>query len=132
MQNLPFSPMPYPLFVIGIIPLSIIGILGPQIFSFAFGAKWCEAGEYVQILAPFFLLMFVVSPLTTALIIAEKQELILVVQLLYLVLCSVALVAGGLMENVKLAILLYSIGGSIRYLIELFFCFKFSGNRLTN
>lgn len=118
------------LFVIGIIPFLIIGIFGPEIFSFVFGAKWCEAGEYVQILAPFFLLMFAVSPLTTALVISEKQELILMIQLLYLVLCSVALIAGGLMKDVKLALLFYSIGGSIRYLIELFFCFKFSGNRL--
>ena len=114
------------LFVIGIFPFLIIGILGPQIFSFVFGAKWYEAGEYVRILTPFFLVMFVVSPLTTALVIAEKQELILMIQLLYLVLCSVMLIAGGLMKDVKLAILLYSIGGSIRYLIELYFCFKFA------
>ncbi|CAB1065069.1 hypothetical protein D1BOALGB6SA_9866 [Olavius sp. associated proteobacterium Delta 1] len=114
------------LIAIGIIPLLIIGLFGPRLFSFIFGEIWFEAGQYVQILSPFYFLMFIVSPLSTALIVSEKQEFILMIQLLFLTLSFISLMIGGLSGSVKLALTLFSIGGSLRYLFELLLCFRFS------
>lgn len=40
------------LFLIGIIPFSILFFFAPEIFSFVFGANWRVAGEFAQIIIP--------------------------------------------------------------------------------
>ncbi|MFX4236614.1 translocase, partial [Aliarcobacter butzleri] len=48
---------------IGIIPTFILISFGQEIFAFAFGEAWREAGIYAQILAPLALLRLISAPL---------------------------------------------------------------------
>ncbi len=89
-----YSPLIKSLFLLGLIPFSIILLFGPQLFAIVFGAKWGEAGRLVQILSPGILLEFVAFPLATFFLITNTQNYTLRVQLAALVLLVTALVIG--------------------------------------
>lgn len=50
--------------LLGAIPTLIVALAGPQLFSTILGSEWFDAGVYAQILSPWFLIVFVASPLT--------------------------------------------------------------------
>ena len=60
--------------LITLIPTIVLFIFGPELFSFAFGAKWNEAGEFARIFIVMFSLQLVVSPLTYIFLIRKKLE----------------------------------------------------------
>ena len=62
------------LFAIGIIPILIVSIFAPKMCGFLFGDVWLEAGNYIQILGPMFLLQLIVVPLSQTLNILEQQQ----------------------------------------------------------
>lgn len=47
---------------LGFIPFGLIALFGENIFTFAFGDKWSEAGTIAALLAPFWLVRFSSSP----------------------------------------------------------------------
>ena len=55
----------------------------PPVCEFVFGSAWRVAGDYIRILAPMFGIRFVVTTLTPAMIIVNKQRLELVLQLMF-------------------------------------------------
>lgn len=57
-------------------------LFGEQIFSFVFGEAWSVAGEFVEILSPLFLIRFVARPLSSLMIVFQKQKLQLVWQII--------------------------------------------------
>jgi len=48
---------------IGVVPLGVLLVAGPELFTFAFSDRWVEAGRYAQAYAPFLVLSFIASPL---------------------------------------------------------------------
>lgn len=62
------------LFAIGSIPILIVSIFAPKMCGFLFGNVWLEAGNYIQILGPMFLLQLIVAPLSQTLNILEQQQ----------------------------------------------------------
>lgn len=86
-----YAPLIKSLFLLGLIPFFIVLFLGPQLFSFVFGASWAEAGRLVQILSPGILMEFVAFPLATFFLITNTQHYTLRVQFGALVLLIVAL-----------------------------------------
>lgn len=63
------------LFLIGVLPITILAIGGPYLFPAIFGANWAEAGVYMRYLSLMFLVQFVVGPLSQTLNILERQDL---------------------------------------------------------
>nr|WP_315362835.1 oligosaccharide flippase family protein [Cytobacillus firmus] len=59
--------------------------LAPPLFEWFFGEGWGEAGVFVKILAPMFGIRFIVSPLTTGMIISGKQSFEFAIQILFLI-----------------------------------------------
>lgn len=98
---------------IGVFPILILIVLGKEIFSFVLGSQWSSAGEYARILAPWFFLVFITSPLSTLFNVLEKQKISLLFNLLILSSRIIVLYVGGLYGNPTIAILLYSITGVI-------------------
>lgn len=47
-------------------------LTGEPLFAFLFGEQWAPAGQYAAILAPAFMIQFVVSPVSTVIIALEK------------------------------------------------------------
>lgn len=115
------------LLLIAIIPFTILLIFAPFIFSFIFGTEWRVAGEYAQIMTVMFFLSFIVSPLSNMFIIAEKQNIDLIIQIiLFAFVCFSFIVGYHLFNHPKVAILLYTIIYSIKYCVEFYLSLKFS------
>lgn len=63
------------LFLIGGIPLLLVGISGPWLFEFVMGGEWRTSGEFVQLLVPMFLSQFVVSTLSQTILVLERPDI---------------------------------------------------------
>lgn len=110
----------------GLLPTMIIMVIGADLFAFIFGEKWREAGFYVQILAPWALVWFISSPLSSIYSIKEKQKNEFVIHCLIFVLRIVSIAIGGYYSSPRLAIVLFSLGGIVSYSYLLVQIFKFS------
>lgn len=57
----------------GALPVIAVLIFGPQLFAWLFGEEWAQAGTFAQILVVAYLAQLVVSPISRALLILERQ-----------------------------------------------------------
>ena len=103
------------LLIIGLLPSLIIMIIGAELFAYVFGEDWREAGVYVQILAPWALVWFISSPLSTIYAIQERQKEELTIHGIIFIFRVAAITIGGLYGDARLAITLFSLGGIISY-----------------
>jgi O-antigen/teichoic acid export membrane protein len=116
------------LVLVSIIPFAILGFAAPVLFEVIFGSQWEVAGGYVQIMTIMFFLSFIVSPLSSMFIIAEKQKLDLIIQLFHFIFICLSFFAGyRFFKKPEAAILLYTITYSIKYLFEFYLSYRFSG-----
>lgn len=117
------------LLFISILPSVAFFFIAPDLFALIFGEKWRIAGEYAQILTPVFLLRFITSPLSAMFMIAEKQKLDLMWQVILLVTTSAAFFIGYLYASEKVALIFYSLAYSLLFIVNFFMTFNFaSGN----
>lgn len=104
-----------------ILPISaLLFLFSPPVFAIFFGVEWEEAGEYVQLLVPMFLLRFLAGAIGYGFFLSGKQWQEMVIQFLLLVtlLCVLAIsIACEGDINVFLGVL--SATWSIVYLIEI-------------
>nr|WP_294858240.1 oligosaccharide flippase family protein [uncultured Fluviicola sp.] len=70
------------LFLIALVPFTILFFYGAPIFTFVFGNQWAESGRIAEILAPALLLNFLVSPISTLALILSKQKVMFGIGLL--------------------------------------------------
>lgn len=104
---------------IGVGPILAAGILAPSLFGFVFGAEWQRAGVLVAWMTPWFMLQFVVSPISMALHVTQHQRLALVLQIGGLVVrvasifIAHAMAQGYLSES-------YAISGALFYVVYLY------------
>jgi O-antigen/teichoic acid export membrane protein len=114
------------LLVIGIIPMSIIGVWGDYIFSFVFGDEWVIAGVYSQFLSVWFLFNFISSPLSQLFSVLEKQQKSLVVNSILLIFRATPLIIGGLLyaDNALNVIILYSLVSTFFWIGFCFYLLK--------
>jgi O-antigen/teichoic acid export membrane protein len=61
------------LFVFSIVPFSVVFFFGAELFALVFGEDWREAGQYAQIMAPWFMVNFMSSPISSLPLILKKQ-----------------------------------------------------------
>lgn len=91
-----------------LLPFIALGIFFPEIFGFIFGAKWIEAGRYAQILLPWIFMVSLVMPLSFIPDLYKKQRVAMLIDMVKLVARLGGLVAGVVLENVYIGLLLYS------------------------
>jgi lipopolysaccharide exporter len=96
---------------IGMFPMFMLIIMGPDLFRFFLGFQWSIAGEYAGILSPWILLVFIASPLSTIFSILERQTIDLMFNILILISRAIILVIGGIYGNVYLTLVLFSVTG---------------------
>jgi O-antigen/teichoic acid export membrane protein len=53
----------------------MVAFIAPWVFMFVFGQQWTEAGAYLRILTPMYLLQFVSIPVSATLLVFERQKL---------------------------------------------------------
>lgn len=97
--------------LLGLLPALVFMLIGQEAFILVFGAKWGEAGAYVQILSLWTFFWFVSSPLSTVFTVMERQELFLLFTSANLITRFLALAIGGIFHNVNLALVLFAISG---------------------
>lgn len=103
----------------GIGPLLFAGMVSPVAFPLIFGADWQRAGEMVAWITPWMIIQFLVSPISLALHIANRQGTALVLQLIGL-LIRIGAVLMAVYVSKKNIVEAYSISGLVFYLIYLF------------
>lgn len=97
---------------IAIVPISILIIFGGPVFAFVLGEKWRLAGEVASILGVYQLMSFCNSCLSGKFVVIRKQQIILILNLVRLVLFSVLFyVCHQLQIEALLMFAIYSIAG---------------------
>lgn len=113
------------LLTVWIFPTLLLMILGPQLFLFVFGNAWSESGLYAAILAPWFLLVFITSPLSTLFNVFERLEINLALNALVLISRIMVLLIGGFIGDPIITLILFSltgvifVGGSNYYILRI-------------
>jgi O-antigen/teichoic acid export membrane protein len=86
--------------VIGIIllPVLMVLLIGPEIFIVIAGKEWFAAGVYSRILTPWMFFGFISMPLGVLLYIHERQNVLLVYNILLIIARCVTLILGGVLH----------------------------------
>jgi len=103
------------LVTIGFAPMVVLGIVAKDLFGIAFGARWAEAGVYTQILSLWTLFWFISSPLSSLVLVLEMQRFALTLNVVILATRFLALTAGGLLGDARLALVLFAASGVVVY-----------------
>lgn len=119
------------LFCIGIVPFIVLLVFAPFMFVFVFGDEWRQAGEFSRLLAPVFLLGFVVSPISSLIYLEENQKFDFYLQFVLLILLSIGIGLAYIYGDSYWAVIAFAISYSLKYIIELNICWKIaSGKRV--
>jgi teichuronic acid exporter len=62
------------LFAISILPFTLLFFAGSDLFAFVFGEPWREAGSFSEIMSPWLMMNFLVSPISQIPLILKKQR----------------------------------------------------------
>ena len=114
------------LIIIGLPPMALLLLFGPELFAFVFGEEWRTAGFYAGILAPMAFLRLVCAPLSSVLHIREKLQLIFWLQLLFFMMVIISLSLGWLYKDPVILIASLSVSGCLFYLLQVVNSFRLS------
>ncbi|MFN5325145.1 MAG: lipopolysaccharide biosynthesis protein [Bacteroidota bacterium] len=113
------------LLLISIPVFLVILIMGPDLFSFVFGANWRDAGVFAQILSPWLFLNFIASPLSNLPIILNRQRAFFIYSLVGNLTVILSLVISGwLLDDIKQVLTALAITQSVFQIIMIAFFFK--------
>jgi len=115
---------------LGTVPMILIAIVAPDLFSFVFGSQWYTAGEYVRWLCLWCLFQFISAPISTVYYVLEKQRDYLFFNAALMISGQICLVVGGMQGDALFTIKLFGLSS---FLIYVYFGFKImimSGNTL--
>lgn len=112
--------------IIGIVPVVILGVFGPRMFSFIFGSEWYVAGEYAQLLIIGYYFKFVVSPLSVIFFINKRVKILSVIQTCRAFSTIAILIVLALFVDIETLLLVYSLHEAVFYLIYFYFILKTS------
>ncbi|HQO08871.1 MAG TPA: oligosaccharide flippase family protein [Clostridiales bacterium] len=121
------------LFIIGIVPLSIISAYGDYIFSYFLGSKWGVSGLYASVLAPWMLMVFASSPVSIIFATLEKQKISLKLNFWLLMIRIASFLIGGLIfKSAFTAVFLFGASGFIYWLYLSFYIVSIAGGDRTD
>jgi O-antigen/teichoic acid export membrane protein len=115
------------LVALGVFPMLVLTVIGPELFGLVFGSEWVEAGVYVQILSLWRFLVFIGSPMSTLFGILERLEVGLAFNVVLMLTRFASLTAGGWAGNARLALALYAASGSVIWLGMILWLLRESG-----
>lgn len=119
--------------------LSLLSALGfggsyfflEELFAIVFGEEWRIAGTYAKYLLPFFMIKFIVSPLTNIHAVFEKLKLSFLLQLAMLTLSLSCMLYAHFVElSFEAFLKLFSGVLSLFYLVRLYIIWKIAKNEL--
>ena len=104
--------------LLGLFPLLLFILLGPQIFKIGFGEEWYLAGVYAQILAFIAYIHFIIFPAGRVLEIVERQRVSLIVNVFRLISIAIGFIVAINFElSDLLTIIIYSFIAILNYIV---------------
>jgi lipopolysaccharide exporter len=107
-------------------PMLVVAIGAPELISTILGERWFIAGEILQYLVPSLLMAFIASPLSEIYSVLERQQEKLIFNISVFITPLISLVVGGLLGDPILAIIMYSISGTIFWMLQCFWILRLS------
>lgn len=112
---------------LGIFPFLLLVFIGKDTFIIVFGIRWAEAGVYTQILSLSILFSFIASPISTLFSVLEKQGNGLFFNVIFFFTRTIAIIAGGLIGDERIALGLFAVAGVVCYSLLCFWLFTCVG-----
>lgn len=103
------------LFLLGVLPYSLLTVFGPSIFGWVFGEDWRPAGEMAQYLSVFILFRLTTAPLSALYRVAQKESMALITQAVLFVLRVIPLAVGLYWYSLEVGVLLFALGSLFGY-----------------
>jgi O-antigen/teichoic acid export membrane protein len=91
---------------LGIFPILLLTLIGKDVFIVVFGARWAEAGIYIQILGLWIFFQFISSPISTLFAVLEKQHYGLLFNGVLFITRATSLIVGGMTGDVRFTLCL--------------------------
>ncbi len=111
------------------LPMLILAIWADWIFAFVFGAEWAPAGHYARLLIPMIAAQFIVAPIRHTMQAFEKQHVVLVWHVCFLILSVTAFTVGHAAGSADVAILSYSLVSMVMFAVYVGMCFYYAQAR---
>ncbi|WP_040197570.1 lipopolysaccharide biosynthesis protein [Candidatus Soleaferrea massiliensis] len=106
--------------LIAILPFGILLLFSKPLLTWFFGSQWGMAAVFSSIMAPFFYVKLVVSPLTFMTIVAERQRFEMLWQISMLILSAGAMYLSYLVSgNVYVVLLAFGMATTLLYGVHL-------------
>jgi O-antigen/teichoic acid export membrane protein len=102
----------------GVGPLLAIGILSPLVFETVFGEGWGRAGWLVAWMTPWFIMQFLVTPISMAIHVTGHQQAVFVLQVFGLILRVTSVLLAAQLANAPVSEA-YALSGALFYFINL-------------
>jgi O-antigen/teichoic acid export membrane protein len=115
------------MFIISIVPFTILFFYAPEIFSFVFSAKYNQAGQISQILVPWIFLNFLISPFSNLPIVLNQQKGAFFITIIDFVLKICSLAIGGYTKSFTIAFTMLSASGSLLYIFAIGWYYYIAG-----
>ncbi|MFK7785035.1 MAG: lipopolysaccharide biosynthesis protein, partial [Crocinitomicaceae bacterium] len=113
--------------IISIIPFGVIMLFGDDLFALVFTEKWRAAGEYSQIMAPWFMLNFIASPVSFLPLILRKQRQFFLIAMggAVCMLCSFWIPDTFFSADIKTTLMIVTTSQVTYYLFVIFKTFQY-------
>jgi lipopolysaccharide exporter len=95
--------------LLAILPSIVLILFGKHIFVFVFGDKWYIAGQYIQVMTPWFFFLFINNPAKVIFDICQKQELRLILNIIVAISRVGSLIVGSFMFDDALKVIAFFI-----------------------
>jgi O-antigen/teichoic acid export membrane protein len=109
------------LMLIGLLPLGLVLLWGPELFAFVFGDSWQKAGVYAQWLSVWTFFVLINAPSLKLIIVLKQQKIALAINFLTTPMRVAALYIGGYYYQSEwvalLAFVVVSIGHNIAIIV---------------
>jgi O-antigen/teichoic acid export membrane protein len=122
-----FESMASALFLISLTGFGFILATGNHLFRLVFGEQWATAGFYAQLLVPYFLVVFISSPLSSLALVQGRQKEVLWLISAVTVLRFGALIVGAQMESAPISVGLFSLVSFLIFLVYLVWLLQLAG-----
>jgi O-antigen/teichoic acid export membrane protein len=111
--------------VVAVLPVAVITVFGPQLFSLVFGQNWGEAGIYARIISPWLCMTVLLIPASAIMVVTRRQRFRLI---FYVVLTGFQVVIFAVARlyhlNAYTMLTVISIGSSAIYAYKLYYSFR--------
>ena len=115
---------------IGMPPLILLLLIGPNLFELIFGLEWRQAGDFARWLSVWVYFVFVSSPLTTITAVMEKQKQGMIFHLSLFLVRSAALYIGVSSSNLMNTIIILAVVNTLWRFGFLIWLYLLPGNNI--